>query len=81
MAFHHGQDLLLSLSKTTDEDLLERIARLERMWPTMRPQDKHYWLIDAGMRLGWLASRTCTSQQLAVLNELTARFRKLEVNL
>lgn len=78
MAFEQGQNFLLSLGKTTDEDLLERIVRLERMWSTMSPQDRHYWLIDAGMRLGWLASRTCTTHQLATLDMLIARFRRLE---
>lgn len=70
--------LAVSLADTTPSGVLGRLAWLERVWLEKSPEERRYWLIDAGMRLGWLAARTRTPRTDALVNQATERLRALE---
>jgi len=72
------RDLLESLSQTTPQDLMERIASLEGAWGLLSPSDRRYWMVDAAMRLGWLAGRSRTASDEEIVARLTTAFRNLE---
>lgn len=71
-------DLIASLSTTTSGDLFDRLAQIEAAWTRMRPYDRRYWLVDAAMRLGWLASRARSRAEQDEVAMLTDYFRRIE---
>lgn len=71
-------DLIASLSTTTSRDLFDRLVQLEDVWTRMRPVDRRYWLVDAAMRLGWLASRARSRVEQDEVAALTDYFRRIE---
>lgn len=71
-------DLIASLSTTTPELVEDRIASLSAHWMRTPENARRYWLVDAGMRLAWLAARARTPGQVARVEQLTEAFRRLE---
>lgn len=70
--------LAIALADTSPSGTLGRIAWLEQTWANKSPEERRYWLIDVGMRLGWLAARARSVSTAALVDQATERLRALE---
>lgn len=61
----------LDLSGATVEDTARRLAAIERG----AVHDRHWCMVDVGMRLAWLSARGAPA---ALVDPLVLRFRRLE---
>ena len=70
--------LVRSLGTTTPEEVATKIERLDLEWRGLAPIERRWRLIDAGMRLGWLAGQARTAAQVGLVESLAAWFGRLE---